>query len=561
MAWSAEFLSSLRRGGSVSFRLVLMQGLASSRGSEVDGRAIEAVAVEGASVGLGSWRATSGAWSVDCQGLDAYSWVLASWTRGSILGLYATVAGIEEIIALGVMRQIRSMGLPRFTVECWDLPSALMSRLTTSVRQAALAYDLSEGGRNDGHATTTYSSGIGTATVTVVSTTGFPSAGIFLVGGAYYSYSGTTATEFTGCSTAPIQGSAPTLTGGEEVAEVYGITTYVSGLGSATVVVEDTTGFAKRTGGSGIFKIGDAYYTYTGTTATTFTGVSTTPLVGTAPTPSAGDVVAGCAYWYGHPLDIVRGIVVSSGGGGTYDYYPQAWGYGLPRSYLDNDDIDRWKALVVKVATGAYNWQIITDAAITSPGDWLQEMLSRSGLTLVMRQGLLTVRAAQVPSTGAYFDQQEHITDEDIATPWEVEHYAEAAPVVYGQVTVRSGTVQVWDRQTLGTHPVAEELVVDLGSEVFDNVYATCAEVHTRIAKWARRCPEIWRVTLRGLEWARLTPLDLVPVTSACLASRYVGGVGVSSQLACVLSVSPDWMAGTVRVELAYLPSWDGVFP
>ena len=134
----------------------------------------------------------------------------------------------------------------------------------------------------------------GSSTLTVTSTSGFPSSGQLLVGTSYgdavLTYTGTTATTFTGVSFVndPEVASSGTLNGSVKVnTPAYATTsdtTDASTLtGSGTVHVATTAGFPTsgklRVGTSEAWSDGGGSFTcailsYTGTTATSFTGVS-----------------------------------------------------------------------------------------------------------------------------------------------------------------------------------------------------------------------------------------------------------------------------------------------
>lgn len=573
MPWNGTFIQRLHEGTRLSFRLATLPSMVSLADGRTfvepgEWRGIVSVQVDPATVQPVTWQCSSGAWSVTLSGVEGYREALQTLTRGSLVALYASADGIEECIAIGVVRAISSRRLPLWTLEAWDLPSALMTRITTTPSRTALAYDTGESGHTYGGATTTYSSGLGTATVTVAATTGFNASGLFVIGGAYYSYTGLGGggTTFTGCSTAPIYGTAPDASSGDTVAEVTGgATTYVSGIGTATITVGSTAGFSRKTGGNGLLKIGDAYYTYTGTGGggTTFTGCSTTPLIGTAPTPAAGDVVLTCAYWYGHPMAIARGVIVSAGGGSADDDYPAAWGFGLHSSYLDNVDIDRWMTYVVKVSSGSYTWELVADAPVESPMSWLLDHLADAGMWLCVRQGLLTIRAAQAPvASSTVYLSGEHITDAEIRAVPEIEHFDPARSDTFAKVVCRAESVEATQTATPGTIPCSAEIVYDVGDKVLGNRGRVCAEMLARLANWPPRLNELVRVTV-GLDRAHLCPGDLVLLSTEHLVSRYsaASGTTIAEQVVMVLSVAPDWMQGYCRLELAILPSWDGVFP
>lgn len=153
--------------------------------------------------------------------------------------------------------------------------------------------------------TTNVTTFAGSGTITVASTTGFPASGQLWVatsnGNAILSYTGTTATTFTGVSLVSDNqvASSGTLTGSVQVNDPAYIktadTTDVTTLsGSGTITVPSTSGFPTsgqlRVGTSAAWGDGNGSFTgailaYTGTTATTFTGVSLVRGTGTLAGP------------------------------------------------------------------------------------------------------------------------------------------------------------------------------------------------------------------------------------------------------------------------------------
>lgn len=137
-----------------------------------------------------------------------------------------------------------------------------------------------------------------TGTITVVSTTGFPTSGTILVdtnaGTQTVTYTGVTATTFTGCS----GGTGTMLTGNAVKASIT--------LPTGTINAVSTAGFAT----SGTFFIcspaGRQTINYTGTTATTFTGC----------TGGTGSVIGGS--------QIVAGVATTIAAGSNGASLPQA---------------------------------------------------------------------------------------------------------------------------------------------------------------------------------------------------------------------------------------------
>lgn len=111
-------------------------------------------------------------------------------------------------------------------------------------------------------------------TITVMSTTGFPTSGIVLIDYEYIRYTGTTGTTFTGCVRGSLLSNATTHTNGTTITQVIGKNTinltnpsYLNST-ETTITVFSASGFPS----SGNIKIDSEIINYTGTTSTTFTG-------------------------------------------------------------------------------------------------------------------------------------------------------------------------------------------------------------------------------------------------------------------------------------------------
>jgi|GEM_PF-664876 len=121
--------------------------------------------------------------------------------------------------------------------------------------------------------TTTLAIAAGAASITVASTTGFPSSGTISLEGNYVRYTGVTATTFTGCTNVvahpwtgvPVYDGSPATTGWASTP-----TTAAVGAGAATINVTRTNGFLPN----GQVLIEADLISYTGLTATSFTGCS-----------------------------------------------------------------------------------------------------------------------------------------------------------------------------------------------------------------------------------------------------------------------------------------------
>jgi flagellin len=103
----------------------------------------------------------------------------------------------------------------------------------------------------------------GAGTITVASTADFTSSGTIKIGSEFFTYTGTTATTFTGVTRATSSTTAAQYD--QSVAIVQALSD-----SATTINVASTTGFPT----AGTLQIGSEYITYTGTTDTSFTGVT-----------------------------------------------------------------------------------------------------------------------------------------------------------------------------------------------------------------------------------------------------------------------------------------------
>ena len=113
-------------------------------------------------------------------------------------------------------------------------------------------------------------SSMGTAaltSITLANASDFATAGTIKIGSEFFTYTGKSSNTLTGVLRTREGSTAADHADGAAVTQVIGSTDTMAGSG---VIKADTTGFAS----SGSIKIGNEFFTYTGTTATTFTGVT-----------------------------------------------------------------------------------------------------------------------------------------------------------------------------------------------------------------------------------------------------------------------------------------------
>jgi len=333
--------------------------------------------------------------------------------------------------------------------------------------------------------------------------------------------------------------------------------------GDVTLTVTSTANWVWDQNGSGLglIKIASEYILFTGTTATTFTGCTRAALGSTAAAYVVGDAVAGVVYLNGHPLDIARRVLLSHSelGNGAFSTYDYRWGLAIRQTLVDVEDVERWKA-IVGVATGTYLWGVVSETIQDAPGSWLTGILSRAGMFLTTRHGLLTIRAATSPliTLGDPPLLDLTITDDDIVAGWgsiNVEAWASEYGVEYllVAVTTQSGTTTTSatdDGYYAATLPAARLIEYDVSDLVRANESEVRTEMINRLALMARRVPEAVTFTAAGMRLAQLTPGDVVYFGTTRAGLRFA----YPPRRCWVSQVSPDWSRNTVQVRVLAYP-------
>lgn len=130
--------------------------------------------------------------------------------------------------------------------------------------------------------TSAITSPLSTSTINVVSTTGFAASGTIVIGSEVITYTGTTATSFTGIT----RGANP---------QIYYPVGQPVGANNVTITVDSTTNFSP----AGTIIIGNELISYTGVGATTFTGCSR-GAAGTTVAPHADNsIIQSATNYYG----------------------------------------------------------------------------------------------------------------------------------------------------------------------------------------------------------------------------------------------------------------------
>jgi hypothetical protein len=170
-----------------------------------------------------TWRSTAGSWTAEIVG--AIGGVLTNVTKGSIARLEMSLdrGNSWSWIAWGVVNQIRGSA-PSWTLECWDIQTALANRLTTTASEMTLFYGVGTETTLAAHYTPT------DGTISIASAAGFEkdsSTGVGLLkivpgSGApfYLEWSGTAGTTLTVGTVAVLGTTAIAASAGDTVKAV-----------------------------------------------------------------------------------------------------------------------------------------------------------------------------------------------------------------------------------------------------------------------------------------------------------------------------------------------------
>ena len=343
---------------------------------------------------------------------------------------------------------------------------------------------------------------------------------------------------------------------------------------SGTMTVSSTTGLRRQDDGGGALKgcirVTDGsnqfFRTWTAKTATVLTVSNASYNLNTADVSAAsGAGVEEIAYLDDHPLKAAERILRSTGAfsstTGSPDTLPELWGYGLPADVIDADDIAEGIART-QPASGSADWLIWSEVEQPDAVGFLESFLGPGGHFLAMRQGRLTARPVYFPSSksDAY-----RIDDSDLIGEVEWAAFDPDSPTEAGRLDLWSSTgsgayAATSTSEAVGTLPAETVISLDATPWIVDNVASIKAEIAGRIAYYYLRVPERLTLQLAGLRAAQLAPGDLVSLTSRRIGGRTDRGAGYSDRRGWVAAVNPDWVGGSVRIEVLFVPEDGTIF-
>lgn len=341
-------------------------------------------------------------------------------------------------------------------------------------------------------------------------------------------------------------------------------------VGSGTYDVASTANFNRPTSGTYPYgyilvetSAGDAYYRrFSATTGTTITiqDAASVGLVGTSDIgATSGDTIREAWGLRGHPLDIFRSLLTTRGDGlgGTYDTYPEGWGFRISPHLVDIEDMDAFKAAdLLTPSSGSYEWEFAGVEKQENGWSWLSSIYTAAGFFFAMRQGSITCRPVQSPK-GLRIHSGINIDDDEIAAVTGYEAYdSRCSPEYYFiQVTTASSGAFTDLSVTMSTLPAGNTYDYDLTDKVFDNGTAIAAVDLARLKFAVTTVPEVVRLRVAGLRCAQLTLGDVVTLSTRLCPAR--DGRGMYGRDCMVNMIRVHWTAeagGFVDLELTVWP-------
>ena len=492
--------------------------------STADGNAYAIILIrDGYRVSLGSqaivpvsWQYVEGAWSLFVQipegqrlGGRRYSVLAAkALRRGAMVRLMIGRQGDREEeyapLKLGRIYAVRSAGHPRtYRVEVWDIKTAFRSRMTaTSVasQQRAKLF---------------YGSAAQQNTV---------AGGGYTVGDSTLTLGGATQDRFI----------------------------HETGAAGAIRLTGDSSGEFLLT------------YTAVNNSTKTLSGVSSTgQFVTTAGDAGAGNSADSVCLLQGHPVDILRKILVSTGDGtnGSFDVYPRAWGLGVPAEMIDGASFDQAKRILT-VSGGTYDWQVLVEEEQADPASFLESIFRPAGIWYCVREGQIVCRVARSMHDAGFNRQRAPISDNDLIEVPTVSWYPTDQPETYFRAVVQDLDVTLaFSRSSTSTLPVRLEVIYNLlgvfrsynTSAGTAHVTRIAGDIRDRLSPWAHMVPEYVDVVLRGIR--SYAPGDVVRFSCSSAYGRLDGTRdGYRDRPVTVIRSAMDLSSNSTKLTLATLP-------
>lgn len=316
---------------------------------------------------------------------------------------------------------------------------------------------------------------------------------------------------------------------------------------SATINVDDSTGFPAATAGLCYVRIDDEVFSYTGNTGTSFTGCVRGELGTAAAAHLDGTQMQNVVILEGNPLTLALQIMTSTGAGtnGPYDVLPACAGLSIPQDQVNVALFENQRDLWLN----QFNFRFEEQDVI--PGlTFLQEQIYSfcNSYPVIDNDGRLSVKVYAPPLPNQLAPV---IHDNDMAGAPRYQP-GRLATMFYNEIRLSFD----WDfvTKTFGSLSFFE----DLQSQATYNTTSTRtlesrgmrggigATGTPRIANWATRFLKRFSVpppSLNGkllYDKRLLEPGDVVPITSLYIPNLTTGKKGVVTKLMELVEYTPD---------------------
>ena len=338
--------------------------------------------------------------------------------------------------------------------------------------------------------------------------------------------------------------------------------TYTVGAGSITITGATTNRFLRETGQRGAFLIephssgNPAFYlTFTGETTNTLIGLSATGQFGTtAHSATSGDTVTSVVLLEGHPIEILRKVLVSTGTGnnGKFDTLPQAWSLGIPEGMLSEY---AWRqAKRILTVAGIYEWRFLLTSEIEDPAAWIVQTWAQAGIWLSFKEGQIVPRMARELHTVGLIRQFPDITDADIVEVPSITWHPPDVAQVYQRIQVTHSGGSVAALSNVTTLPARKEVIYDISipTQAVTAVTQIAQETRDRLAPWAHFVPEFVDVALYGVR--SYAPGDVIQLSTTGVRGRFTGTrYGYNQRHVMVVRSEIDLNENQTRLTVATL--------
>ncbi len=297
----------------------------------------------------------------------------------------------------------------------------------------------------------------------------------------------------------------------------------------------------------------------------------------TARTYASGSVVHSYGVITGQPWNVAARILRSTGAESStgFDTLPSAWGVGLPLHMIAADDITSLNDHVA-MTTGTDldpKWTPFVLGPVDDMLQFIQQGLGSFNMFPVLLEDEVSIRMAY--DYHAYSDGviADYIDDDWIATIDGHELYHPDAEVEFlrvGGLQDADGALYSLKGDTPISRPWLEKYEKSIAANGLtrgsanspdgrtaweagtSEAQADARTLTTRAHTWYTRIPEQLKITTVGLRYAALVPGDLVSITSR----HIIGREGLySNTVGMVTATRPDWIRGSVGLEVAVLPT------